>query len=301
MRHRLVPVLALAVSVVVAVAAAPAQASFPGANGKLAFAPLFGMEENSIGTLRPDGTFETISTGPVRTPANIAWSHDGKKLAFDGPATRLGSGRALYIMNGDGRDLRQVGRGDRLRSNPAWSPDGTKLAFVQDDGAGSGDIYTITTTGSQLRRLTTSSAPDAAPDWSADGTRIAYQCWSGGRSQVCQMAPSGASKSVTTGPFGLSGIADPTWSPSSAAIAFSADGQIFRISRSGRSLRQLSSVDGARPAWSPDGSRLAYEQYTSGGGFAIATMSAAEGSDSRWLSASEERWSVDPGGWQPRP
>ena len=218
-----VVVLAMLSGLLALTAVAPAQASFPGHNGRIAYAPpIFGLDTHAFGTVDLSNRWVSISTGAVDLPSNIAWSANGKRFAFDAPATSSGAKRAIYIGNADGSGIRQVGAGNRLRYNPAWSPDGTKLAFVQDNGsAGSGDIYTMTTTGTSLTRLTTSTAWEGQPDWAPDGTRIAYTCVSGGRRQLCQMTPKGGSKTVTTGSLGLPAVIALSWSPTSLSLVFS--------------------------------------------------------------------------------
>src|SRR5690349_16919119 len=155
----------LAAVVSALLAAAPAHATFPGSNGAFAVPPVCCEDDTSLFHLvDATGFAGVVQTDPVTFPSQISWSPDGSPVAFDGPATSLGTGHALYIENADGTGLRQVGRGDLLRYNPAWSPDGTKLVFVQDNGAaGSGDVYTITTSGGSLKRLTTSSGWDGEP------------------------------------------------------------------------------------------------------------------------------------------
>ena len=304
--------------IVFAGVAAPAQASFPGGNGQIVYERMYTTPLNSLGTTAslntsPDQVYGFIPTGPVFGPRNIAWAPDGRRLAFDGPATSLGTGRALYIINADGTGLNQVGRGDKLRYNPAWSPDGMKLAFVQDNGPqGSGDIYTITTNGGSLTRLTTASAWDGSPDWSPDGTRIAYVCWSGGRAQVCQMEPAGGSKTVTTAGLPLpGGVAQPSWSPDSANIAFtvkaaggSARG-IYRMSRNGASLALLQTPPEccelrSSVSWSPDGTRIAFDILNGGDG-GLITMSALDGTGAGQIQGVDDWYTVDAGGWQPFP
>lgn len=287
-------------------AAAPAQAAFPGANGKLAHPPVFPMADTSIGTIAPDGRQAAISTGTVAGPANIAWSRDGRRLAFDGPATSGGTGRALYVVNADGSGLRQVGRGDAQRFNPVFTPDGTRLVFVQDNGAqgGSGDVYSVSTSGSGLTRLTTSRAWDGAPDVAVDGS-VVWSCRTGGRPQLCTMALDGSGKTVLASTGTLSEVAHPSWSPDGRAIAFSArrtatgPESLFRVARTGAGLTALPGGDASRPAWSPDGSRIASERYVDEGVFSIAPARATDGAVLGSLAATEAPWNLDPSGWQP--
>jgi Tol biopolymer transport system component len=304
-----VVVLAMLSGLLALTAVAPAQASFHGHNGRIAYAPpIFGLDTHAFGTVDLSNRWVSISTGAVDLPSNIAWSANGKRFAFDAPATSSGAKRAIYIGNADGSGIRQVGAGNRLRYNPAWSPDGTKLAFVQDNGsAGSGDIYTMTTTGTSLTRLTTGTAWEGQPDWAPDGTRIAYTCVSGGRRQLCQMTPKGGSKTVTTGSLGLPAVIALSWSPTSLSLVFStADSsglqRIYRMSRSGGSPRMLVVQDGVwGPTWSPDGTRIAFERDAHNGALEIVHVSALDGSDLRHLGGGENNIRVDPSGWQPLP
>jgi len=296
------------------VAAAPAHATFPGRNGEVAYPPFCCEDDGSFWDSALPGVFTSsrfVQTDPVTHVANVAWSRDGKRVAFDGPATSLGTGHALYVQNADGTGLAQVGRGDLLRYNPAWSPDGTKLAFVQDNGAaGSGDIYTITTSGGSLTRLTTSSGWDGEPDWSPDGTRIAYHCMSGNRDHICQMTPTGASKTITTAALGLTNAHNPSWSPDSTSIAFGANDAssrraIYRMSRTGGSLRTLrpgadANVGSHGPTWSPDGTRIAFEEHIPGA-LEISTISAVDGSGRGGMGGASADLRFDPSGWQPLP
>jgi TolB protein len=299
---------ALALYVAGVAGAGPAQASFPGANGSIAVERSPGDSTIDIVPLDGGAPRYIITDGRVPDPANIAWSPDGRKLAFDGPATSLGSGRALYTINADGSGLKQVGRGDRLRFNPAFSPDGKKLAFVQDNGrGGSGDIYTISTSGADLQRLTAGSTWDASPDWSPDGTRIAYVCYSGGRRHACQMTPKGSGKTVTTAKLGLLDVASVSWSPDSRRIAMAATAPgsdratAYTMTRVGLELRRFPYGPTQRPAWSPDGSAVAFGEYTTGGDMVITIFDPFTGALVGEAFGPDLTFDIDPGGWQPLP
>jgi Tol biopolymer transport system component len=127
-----------------------------------------------------------------------AVARDGR-IAF--VSTRNGAGAELYVMDGDGRDVRRLTTNAGVTWNEAldvtgvsWSPGGEKLAFdglylargtdcsqhcagwkvsvVGADGSGPGGrswIYVAHTDG-RTRRLTAGHDPT----WSRDGRRLAF-------------------------------------------------------------------------------------------------------------------------------
>jgi Tol biopolymer transport system component len=73
---------------------------------------------------RTDGRGEIAAIGGA---SSAAWSPAGQRLAFT-------YGRAIAVAGADGRAVRRIARGVRLRA-PAWSPDGRRIAYVRDDRA----------------------------------------------------------------------------------------------------------------------------------------------------------------------
>jgi Tol biopolymer transport system component/DNA-binding winged helix-turn-helix (wHTH) protein len=147
---------------------------------------------------------------------------------------------------------------------PTFSPNGDQVAFEWDgEGADNADIYITMVGSSEVRRLTTDPEADRAPSWSPDGRQIAYvrnTPESGGRIRL--ISPLGGSDRK------LSDI------PYAAPLAWSADGRYLAAQRlvaptgidlipmdGGEPRRLVESkpphTDSA-PAFSPDGSRLAY-------------------------------------------
>src|SRR4051794_6158819 len=113
-RRHLIRAAVAAATTVAGLAAAPAaHATFAGANGSIAFR----NDVSDADFWLTGGT--GVTTPGVSSPAHIAWSRSGTRVAFDGLALTGGTGHALFVENADGTGLSQVGRGDLLRYDPA--------------------------------------------------------------------------------------------------------------------------------------------------------------------------------------
>jgi len=147
---------------------------------------------------------EGYDEAPVWSPdsSRILFARDSKGIAS--PEDRS-AGKAIFLVNPDGSDLRQLTPTELSARDGAWSPDGKTIAFTSavawlgvDQYTGKrenfmedSDVYTIRPDGSDLRRLTT-YAPDRvdrgtpvqqgdhAEGWTRDG-RIMFSIvrWAG--------------------------------------------------------------------------------------------------------------------------
>ena len=122
--------------------------------------------------LRADGTrlamlFEDLVDKPERW-SGIAWSPDGRKIAFSVREGRGASGEAdteIYVVDSDGRELRKLTDNDVLDDLESWSPDGRAIAFTTNRD-GQSEVYLMDADGRDQRNLSLSPASDYGAAWS---------------------------------------------------------------------------------------------------------------------------------------
>jgi Tol biopolymer transport system component len=118
--------------------------------------------------------------------ADFDVSPDGKFLAFD---SRGGAQDDLYLLESDGKNLRQLTDDAPKDRAPSFSPDGKRLAFHSDRG-GHYQIWTIERDGSGLKPLTQANELIIEAHWSPDGRAIAIN--SGHGSSIVRLDDAGA-------------------------------------------------------------------------------------------------------------
>ena len=295
--RRLVVALLL---VLPAVLPSMAEAAYPGANGRIAFAT-----GGAIWTVNPDGSAPQQLTSPTSPVVDLApsWSPDGTRIAFHRIS---GASQDIYLVNADGTGEMLLTTGGTY---PTWSPDGIELAFAGEniDSA----LYRINADGSNRRRESTvEGAHEYNPShvaWSPSRPSIAFG-WTY-YDRVCDPydpfeCASFEDERLGIRPLGFPdpdhfvGIgagSDPEWSPNGEEMVHVTErirvdyytysgtyGDIRIIGHDGGGGRTIVAgpATDVAPAWSPDGTKIVFNRQ-SGGSSAVGL------------------WVVDPDGSNP--
>lgn len=147
---------------------------------------------------------------------------------------------------------------------PAPNPDANLEGRIVYTLRGDLHVYTVATRSDVDLRVR-----GINPKFSADGTMIVFQ--SGG---VSVMKADGSGQSTLSASGGV-----PAFDPAGKTVAFGdRSSGIWKINVDGTGLTQLTSDGGFQPAWSPDGSRIAYSVTVAGIGQQLFLV-RADGTD----------------------
>jgi TolB protein len=160
---------------------------------------------------------------PQQPPTGLSdsapsWSPDGKRIAF---GRGVGDQEAVFVMDADGSDARQVTPWGLRAGQPDWSPDGERLVFYsnwQGPTKVSANLYTIGADGNGLVQLTHAhggKVQHLSTSFAPDGKWIAFSKTPGvgraGNADVFVMRSDGTGlRDVTKSPIWDSGV---DWGP----------------------------------------------------------------------------------------
>ena len=209
----------------------------------------------------------------------------------------------IYIMDINGKNLRNLTNHPALDMQPAFSPDGRWMAFVSDRD-GNSRIYLMNRNNNELRPLTNhlASKGDLDPDWSPDGQWIAFTF-------IQAAVPTSTYNiyKINVNSGDLQQLTEtgynrfPKWSPDRDRILFYSarkeGNDLFLMKSNGKSPRRVRErrFGGGHPTWAPDGKQIAY-RMTDLAGVGIYIMTAA-GQNNRRITR-ENTWAYHPT-WSP--
>jgi Tol biopolymer transport system component len=276
--HRTLLISALALLAATA-AAAPAEATFPGRNGPIAFRE-FG----------PDGVGGPLFRAlPDATPVGVIdsrpglfsdWRADGRRIAFD--FFEPDGDEQISTAKPDGTDVRVITSGPGIHEVPSWSPDGRRIAFGYSPEADPSTpsfetrLWTMRADGSHARPLPMSRAGfDVEPKYSPDGRWIVFARLRPATDETdwqsaIMLLPAEGGRVRQLTPWGLEYPEHPTWSPDGRWIVFDTDepanatpdGSIEAIRPDGGGRHVILAADerlsGFKPWFSPDGRSILF-------------------------------------------
>lgn len=172
---------------------------------------------DAIGTLNGGRAF------PVVQGFVPDWSPDGSQIVFQG------SDYNLYLISVNpaagtaGTPVPFVVDAPH-KYQPSWSPDGTRIAFERDTSSSTSAIFTRdVSTGAEVQLPTPFAGVMMLPSWSPDSAQIAFVAVGSSPSNfggiICLANADGTNLRVLPSYPNNVGVAWPTWSPDSSAIA----------------------------------------------------------------------------------
>ena len=256
----------------------------PGGNGRIVANPVIKTKLGTyaLATTKADGSDLFVFTKHLGGPSS--YSPGGRMLAYNHGCPDGLSG-AAWLINSDetGVEIQMTpcsGNWQRSEGELMWSPNGDRFAYYSNlyTTSQNGDWYTMNRDGSDRRRLTTNELEISNITWSPDQSRLIfdmvpppYAAW---YSQLYMINADGTGQTPLTSQSMFEGFSCmPNWAPDGKRIVFvstSQDspttclgygGSIWVMNLENGSTQRITFDDNqAFPKWSPDGSKILFEE-----------------------------------------
>ena len=210
-----------------------------------------------------DGSHPITIARAVKELSHVAWSPDGRFVAFSGSIN--GGPGSGWIAPSDGSSPPVAFTSMSGAWDPVWSPDGERLAIGTDRG-----LYVINRDGTNPWRVnhndyTEIGSRGEIAEWSPDGTMLLFTAITGdGNSdfeqEVYVVALDGSPETLVS--RSAKRGRDASWSPEGTRIAYMHNGHGFGpipyiADPRGNVLRGFPGAFGwYQPIWSPDGTKI---------------------------------------------
>lgn len=171
------------------------------------------------------------------------------------------TGRELWVMDIDGRNLKPVTRNKSLNLLPSWTTNGTGLVFTSYLRRNP-NLYRVDLDGSRLALISGERGLNTGGAMSSDGRKIALTLSRDGNSEIYVMNADRTALRRLTNEWAID--SSPTWSPDGRRIAFVSsrfgDPHIFMMKADGSNPRRLTDKGNynTTPDWSPRGDLIAF-------------------------------------------
>jgi TolB protein len=228
-----------------------------------------------IWVMRADGTGQTQLTFGEAWNYDAEWSPDNKKIAYVSEET---GNPDIWIMDADGSNKKRLTTSLSLEQEPAFSPDGEWIAYTSDL-SGDLDIWIMRSDGTEQTQVTKWPSSDTYPAWGSNNMLYfvsdsfnSKQIWNTNPfdSQQGMMQVSYSHDSDHPAPHpGLGFIAyTNTQSYPSGLTLLS----LYKSKNAIKKTITSSEFTQSSPAWSPDGTKLAYITDRAGNNYDIAVI-----------------------------
>jgi Tol biopolymer transport system component len=262
--------IASAVVMVFVICASPAEATYPGRNGLIAFTAQANPEAHyEISTISQNGKNLrqlTFLNADATTPD---WSPDGRRITFQIDRNEA-SFCSVVIMNSDGTDIVELTPQENICENdPSFTPDGSRIVFDRFDPETNDEaLWSMDVTGHDRQRIGPCCAD---PNVSPNGEKLSFLSFINepGGSALFTSDVSGSNLLQLT-PFSFDVAIKQDWAP---------DGQHLVFSKNAYS--HIPGISGNIATIRPDGTHLRFVTNYQGGD--VNAFVGSYSPDGRWI------------------